>query len=127
VVSRREIEFKASNFNAARHLLEALGFQVIVAYEKRRTTYALEGVEFMLDEMPFGNFCEIEGAEPSQIQAVAGQLGLDWQARSLSSYMMLFQQVKDRRRLNFRDLVFGNFKGLTISADDLGLKYADLG
>jgi adenylate cyclase class 2 len=126
VLSRQEIEFRASSFNAARHLFEALGFRVAVAYEKRRTTYAWQEVEIMLDEMPYGNFCEIEGTSPAQIEAAAGLLALDWQARILASYMMLFQQVKEKRHLVFRDLVFFNFKGITISADDLGVKYADL-
>lgn len=126
VTSRQEIEFKVSNFAAARRLLEALGFQVTVAYEKYRSTYALEGIEVMLDEMPYGNFCEIEGTDPAQIQALADRLGLRWSARSMASYMLLFENVKKLRRLAFRDLYFGNFKGLVISPDDLGLKPADL-
>jgi hypothetical protein len=80
----------------------------------------------MLDEMPYGNFCEIEGADPAQIQALADRLGLRWTARSMASYMMLFENVKKQRRLAFRDLYFRNFKGLVISPDDLGLKPADL-
>jgi adenylate cyclase, class 2 len=127
VLARQEIEFKVSNLEAARHFLEALGFVVIVAYEKRRTTYAFEGVEIMLDEMPFGNFCEVEGANPEIIQAVALKLGLNWDARNLTSYLMLFAQVKAKLRLNIRDLTFVNFRGITVEASDLGLVYADLG
>ena len=126
VTSRQEIEFKVSNFAAARHLIEALGYQIIVAYEKYRTTYALEGVEVMLDEMPYGNFCEIEGSDPALIQVLAGKLGLNWAARSPSSYMELFQQVRRNRRLSFRDLYFSNFKELAICPDDLGLTPAEL-
>jgi adenylate cyclase class 2 len=113
VTSRQEIEFKVSNFAAARRLLEALGFQVTVAYEKYRS--------------PYGNFCEIEGTDPAQIQALADKLGLRWSARSMASYIVLFENVKKQRRLAFRDLYFRNFKGLVISPDDLGLQPADLG
>jgi adenylate cyclase, class 2 len=127
VTSRQEIEFKVSNFAAARRLLEALGFQVTVAYEKYRSTYAIDGIEVMLDEMPYGDFCEIEGADPAQIQALADKLGLKWATRSMSSYMVLFETVKKQRRLAFRDLYFKNFKGLVINPDDLGLIPADLG
>jgi adenylate cyclase class 2 len=126
VTSRQEIEFKVSNFAAARRLLEALGFQVTVAYEKYRSTYVLEGIEVMLDEMPYGNFCEIEGADPVQIQALAVKLGLKWSARSMASYMVLFENVKKQRHLDFRDLYFRNFKGLVVDPDDMGLKPADL-
>jgi len=127
VLSRQEIEFKISDLEAARHFLEALGFQVVVAYEKRRTTYAFEGVEIMLDEMPYGNFCEVEGADPAVIQTVALKLGLRWEAHNLTSYLMLFAQLKGKLRLNFRDLTFVNFRGITVDASDLGLVYADLG
>jgi adenylate cyclase, class 2 len=126
VLSRQEIEFKVSNYESARHFLEALGFQVTVAYEKRRTTYAFEGVEIMLDEMPFGNFCEVEGADPALIQAVAIKLGLNWDARTLTSYLMIFAQVRGKLHLNIRDLTFVNFRGITVENGDLGMAYADL-
>ena len=58
---REELEFTVSDFETARKLLEALGYQVMLVYEKYRTTYALGGCEVTLDEMPYGSFAEIDG------------------------------------------------------------------
>ena len=66
IAVRKEIEFQVSDFEAARSFLEALGYQVIVHYEKFRTTYSLDDVEIMLDEMPYGTFVEIEGQRKRQ-------------------------------------------------------------
>ena len=42
-------------------IVEALGFEVRVVYEKRRKTWKFRSVEVVLDELPFGRFMEIEG------------------------------------------------------------------
>jgi adenylate cyclase class 2 len=122
---RQEIEFTVSDFTAARHFLEALGFQVAVTYEKFRTTYDLDGVEIVLDEMPFGNFMEIEGPDPISIQDIASKLGLNWEVRCIESYMGLFQRVRQTRRLAFRDLTFINFNQVKILPEELAVKAAD--
>ena len=38
VFSRQEIEFEIGDFEAAKRLIESLGFRVVVIYEKYRTT-----------------------------------------------------------------------------------------
>jgi adenylate cyclase, class 2 len=122
---RREVEFTVSDFEKARTLFELLGYQVFVTYEKHRTTYRLGRVEVTLDEMPFGSFTEIEGPDGATIQAAALQLGLDWERRCLDSYLRIFERVKERKGLEFRDLSFANFKGLAVSSEALGLLPAD--
>jgi len=122
---REEIEFRVSDFDAARAFLEALGYQVSMMYEKYRAAYELDGVEITLDEMPYGDFAELEGPNPQAIRRVNSHLGLDWEARSGASYTVLFEQLKQRRGLTFQDLSFENFGGLEISAADLGLRLAD--
>jgi adenylate cyclase class 2 len=122
---RQEIEFTVSDFNNARTLFEALGYTVYLMYEKHRTTYRLGEVLVTLDEMPFGSFAEIEGPDPESIAAVNQQLGLDWETRILDSYTGLFDRLCQRLGLNFRDLSFANFNGLTISPEDLEVKPAD--
>ena len=125
VSMRQEIEFNVSDFTAARHLLEALGFQVAVIYEKYRTTYVIDRVEIVIDEMPFGDFVEIEGPEPDSIQAVAQKLGLNWENRSTDSYIGLFSRLHQKRNFPFRDLTFANFEGIKVEPEELGLRYAD--
>ena len=122
---RQELEFTVSDFDMARALLEALGYQVIVMYEKYRATYRLGELLVTLDEMPFGTFAEIEGPGGETIQEAARQLGLDWERRMLDSYLVIFDQLKVRMGLSFKDLSFENFQGLTIPPEALGATPAD--
>ena len=126
VHARQEIEFSVSNFQAARDFLLALGYQVSLVYEKYRATYELEDMEIVLDEMPYGNFIEIEGPIPAHIQDLSRRLGLNWERRILASYMVLFEVLQQRRGLSFRDLIFENFKDLIITPSDLGVYPADI-
>jgi hypothetical protein len=48
-------------------------------------------------------------------------LGLDWERRILDSYIMLFDRLRERLGLAFRDLSFENFEGLTVTGEMLGL------
>ncbi|HEX9018231.1 MAG TPA: class IV adenylate cyclase, partial [Anaerolineaceae bacterium] len=110
VSMRQEIEIEVSDFPAARRLLEALGYIIAVIYEKYRTTYDLNGLMITLDEMPFGNFIEIEGPDAASIQAAAGQLNLDWEARSTLSYLAIFSQLIRARKLAVQHLTFDALK-----------------
>jgi adenylate cyclase class 2 len=125
VSSREEIEFKVSDFEAARQFLEALGYKESIRYEKWRTMYMLDEVEITLDEMPFGNFTEIEASEPRQIHLTATKLALDWKARITSSYMVLFDQLRRNKKVNLANLTFEEFRNLPVSPQDLGVKPAD--
>lgn len=122
---RQEIEFEVSDFEAARALLEGLGYEVVMIYEKYRTAYDLEGTEVSLDELPYGTFVEVEGPDPARIQMVASKLNLDWEASIPASYTALFDQLKNRLNLPFHNLSFENFAGLLVTADDLGVQPAD--
>ena len=122
---RPEIELEVNDFMAASDLLEALGFQLNVKYEKWRTIYQLDDLEITLDEMPFGNFTEIEGGEPIAIQKTASLLALDWNTRILDSYLVLFDRLKTNKKLEVKDLTFEALKNMDISPADLGVKVAD--
>jgi adenylate cyclase class 2 len=122
---RKELEFTVSDFDTAKALFEALGYQVYTMYEKYRTTYKVGNVEVALDEMPTGDFLEIEGPDSESIQGTANLLGLNWEARILDSYTMLFEHLRERLGFDFRDLSFDNFKGMEISPEDLGVIIAD--
>ncbi len=132
---RQELEFTVGDFATAQAVLEALGYQVIMMYEKYRAVYRLPGPALestgdapllvTLDEMPYGHFAEIEGPDGASIQGAAAQLGLDWSARILESYVVLFDHVRAGRGLSFRDLSFANFEGLSIAPETLGVRLAD--
>lgn len=122
---RQEIEFTVSDFEAARLLLEALGFQVYTAYEKYRTTYLFKSCEIVLDELPYGSFYEIEGPDVETVQAVNSDLGLRWGAGVALSYTELFQQLRRIYGWEFNDLTFENFAGVAFDLAAAGVKPAD--
>lgn len=123
---RTEIEFVVEDFDNAQALFEALGYQVSMIYEKYRTAYELNGVLVTLDEMPFGDFTEIEGPDGASIRDVCHQLGLMWELRTLQSYAMLFQVVNKNLNLRFRDLTFENFADVKVGLSHLELAPADI-
>jgi len=125
VASRRELEVEVSNFEESRTLLEALGYQVFIQYEKYRTVYRLGKTDIFIDEMPFGNFLEIEGPDSVAIQAMAVEIGLDWEAHSNLSYLVLFEILKKSCNLSTKHILFQLFKGKNFSAQDFGLRVAD--
>jgi adenylate cyclase class 2 len=125
VRARKEIEFVVSDFKAAQDLLEVLGYQVSMMYEKFRTEYILDGVYITLDEMPYGDFTEIEGPDPQSIQAINQRLGMDWDKRILESYNLLFERLRSILGFEFRDLSFANFEGLEINFSTIDIVPAD--
>lgn len=125
VKSREEIEFTVSDFDAARSVLEAIGYRVVLVYEKYRTVYDLGEVHLMLDEMPYGSFAEIEGPDSESIRRAALRLNLDWETRSCASYTGLFEQVRRALDLQPGNLTFARFSGLQVTAGDLGIEPSD--
>ncbi len=123
---RQELEITVSDFDTTRHLLEALGFQVELMYEKYRTTYRVGEVEVALDEMPTGEFLELEGPDALGLHHLARQLGLNWDRRILDSYTALFERTRQSLGLAFRDLSFANFKGIKVTPEAMGVSAGDV-
>jgi adenylate cyclase class 2 len=115
---RQEIEFTVGDFNSARKFLEELGYLVVMIYEKYRTVYELDEAHITLDKLPYGDFVEIEGKDTASIHAVNQKIGLIWDNHVAYSYTVLFDQLRDKLDLPFRDLIFENFRetGLSITA-----------
>lgn len=122
---RPEFEVIVDDLNRARAILEGLGYVLTVTYEKWRAVYQYNGLEITLDEMPYGNFTEIEGADTNAIQTTARILALDWDARIQGSYIELFDRFKKKRDLNLDALTFSAFASIAVSWQDLGVKPAD--
>ncbi len=115
IVSRYEAEVEVSNFATMESILGYLGFHPFMIYEKYRTTYHLNEAEIVLDEMPYGNFVEIEG-DISTIQQTIQLLDLSEVPRFGYSYARLFDFVKTHLGLDCRDLTFDNFAGIVVPA-----------
>lgn len=122
---RPEIEFEVSSFDNAKAFLEALGYQVSMRYDKYRTTYDLGSLEVVLDELPFGDFAEIEGPDTATIQVASDALGLNWEARCTDSYLGLFNNLRISAVLQAENLTFDEVKQ-KYPASAFGLKAADL-
>ena len=115
---REEIELEVGNFDRMSAVLQRLGLLPVQAYEKYRETYQWRGVEIVLDEMPFGDFIELEGPG-AELKPVAEALGLDWSRRILANYLALMELCRQSFDLPFSDLTFENFVDLSVDMGEL--------
>lgn len=115
---REELEIEVSDFQTTFDLLGRIGFEPKQVYEKYRETFIFGQVEVLLDEMPFGDFVELEGEEAA-MQAAAAALDLDWERRILANYLAIMARLQERFALPFDDLTFDNFADAEVSALDL--------
>jgi adenylate cyclase class 2 len=122
--SRTELEIIVGDFDDAQRILEALGYVVVFEYEKYRTTFQLGEVQVMLDELPTGDFVEIEGRH-GLLQPAAELIGLDWSTAITESYHALFERLQLATGLTFRDLTFSNFEGGAKQGIAMGVQPAD--
>ena len=110
---REEIEVTLDNFDQMAHILDKLGFAPVLTYEKYRETFQVGAVEVVLDELPYGNFIELEGPDEA-LRPLAAQLGLDWSKRLLTNYLAMLAQVQAVYALEFVDLTFANFADVPV-------------
>lgn len=115
---REEIELEVGDFDRMETILGRLGFRPVQSYEKYRETFHWGEVEVVLDELPFGDFVELEGSEKS-IKAAAAALGLDWSQRVLANYLALMELARLTFDLSFNDLTFANFESRPVDMGEL--------
>ncbi len=115
---REELEVEVSDFDTLSQIFQRLGFAPLQVYEKYRETFQWQNVEIVLDEMPYGNFIELEGDEAG-IKTAVSHLNLNWQERILANYLGLMAQLKAHHNLPFNDLTFANFANLNVSITDI--------
>ena len=113
-----EFEIEVSDFDKTAVIFERLGFAPMQVYEKYRETLQLDEIEVVLDEMPFGNFVELEGPE-ERIKTAVADLNLDWSKRIVTNYLTLMAQMKEKHNLPFDDLTFDNFEGKELSIESI--------
>ena len=125
ILRRREIEFIVEDFESAKQFLEALGYKAVILYEKFRMTYELNNIHIMLDELPYGEFVEIEGDNVESIHDIANLIGLKWDTMIKTGYHALFEQVAGKFNLESSELSFAALEKVKITTDDLGIQPAD--
>ncbi len=114
---REELEMTVGDWETAVAIFQRLGFVPMQVYEKYRETFQLGGVEVVLDEMPYGNFVELEGEEAA-IQETAVALDLPWENRLVTNYLALMGELQARHNLPFNDITFANFADYQISVQE---------
>ena len=127
VLSRIELETTLGDFETGRNILEALGFILVATYEKYRSTFELDDFHIMLDELPYGDFVEIEGPDVPSLQKASEELGLDFTAAIPFSYLALFDSLCQKRSLESAQLTFAALKGLQVEPGELSVRPADNG
>lgn len=115
---REEIEVEIGDYEHMDLILRRLGFIPMQVYEKYRETYHWRGVEIVLDEMPFGEFVELEGAEVN-LMLVAAALGLDWGRRVTNNYLEMMEMCRRAYNLSFSDLTFADFERRPVDMSEL--------
>lgn len=108
----QEVEVGVARREPMETILAALGYQRVQCYEKWRETFRLGTVDLCLDQLPLGDFLEIEGPRDA-IRRAADHLELDWGRRILANYLAIFEALRRKHHLGFADLTFANFDGLT--------------
>lgn len=83
-----EIETVVDDAGAMRESLLAVGFTEAFGYEKVREKYRFMDCVVCLDELPFGDFVEIEGTDAT-VAACARVLGLDGLETATDTYHAL--------------------------------------
>jgi adenylate cyclase class 2 len=93
---QREEETGVEDADTLDRVLRALGYAPALVYEKRRETWELDGVEVVIDELPFGWFAEIEGERDAILRAER-KLGLADATAEQRTYPDLSREHGTRR------------------------------
>ena len=105
--SRSELEMGVSDPDDAIALFEALGYQRVLSFQKRRETWEFGGCKVELDELPhLGVYVEIEGASEASVMKVRETLELTNRALVKASYIALMMTYLQDHHLKERVVRF---------------------
>src|SRR5258708_39225964 len=93
---QREEETEVGDADAMAAILRSLEFRPALVYEKRRLRWQIGKAEIALDELPFGLFMEIEGAE-KEIARVEKLLEAEALPAVMETYPALTAQLGIKR------------------------------
>lgn len=100
---RSEHEIQVDDGDAARRMLEKLGYRVTRRYQKMREEWRLGGVVIALDHTPIGEFAEFEGEGAA---TVARRCGLDPERAERRSYLRLYDDYLKEHPAASADMLF---------------------
>lgn len=100
---REEHETAVEDPEATRELLEALGFQAVTRYQKRREEWRVGGITVALDNTPMGNFAEFEG---EGVEKLAARCGFDGERAERRSYLELWADYREGHPEAPEEMVF---------------------
>jgi adenylate cyclase, class 2 len=103
--SRVELETSLGNGKKMNLILRALGYMPSFRYEKFRAEWTDGKGQIVVDEMPIGNFCEIEGP-PRWIDATAKRLGVDPSDYITKNYAGLFLEWRSENASTAEEMTF---------------------
>ena len=125
VFSRKELETTIGDLETAQRILIALGYVQILIYEKYRAVYEINDCHIMLDELPYGDFVEIEGSDISSIRKMALQIELDFEFAVGAGYARIFENYNSKYGFPPSDLTFDALRGKKPSPEELNVRPAD--
>lgn len=102
---RIETETELAHGDTLAEIFLSLGLVAAFRYEKWRTEWADGEGHCVIDELPIGNYAELEGSA-AWIDRAAFRLGIDPAQYITLSYGRLFEQWREQHRSLAQDLTF---------------------
>ncbi len=100
---RTEHEITVDEPDAARAIIESLGYERVSGYQKYREEWRLGGVIIALDHTPIGDFAEFEG---DGAEKVARRCQFDPETAERRNYLKLYKDYRDEHPEAPADMVF---------------------
>ena len=102
---QREEETEVADADKVDAILQSLGFQPSLIYEKRRRRWRIGKAEVVIDELPFGLFMEIEASE-KEIARIEKKIG----AGDLPAVMETYPTLTAKLGKNRNGVIEARFK-----------------
>lgn len=103
--NREEVELEIADSQAMIDILEALGYQEALSFEKVREIWKLDHCEIVIDQLPYlGMFVEIEGTSEKAVMAMRDKLGLASEPLIRSSYASILQAHLTENRIALKHI-----------------------
>lgn len=126
VFSRVELETTLGDLETGKRIFEALGYVQFLVYEKYRAIYEINDCHIMLDELPYGDFVEIEGSDTASIRKTTSLLDLNFECAVGAGYVKLFEVYNSKYGFPLTDLTFEALREKKPSPEELNIRAADL-